>query len=117
MDFPHYAGAVRCVRDVKKNFSESNLTPNTVSLGSSIGASTESSITSINDSWMIIDGGAPWFKISPDRGTFDKGKGQPITFTALQPNNTGSIRTATVLLQFSSETKPRKIVVSQARSY
>lgn len=112
---PHQAGAVRCVRDVKKDFSESNRKPDDVSLGKSVGYTTTKTLISVNDSWIIVDGGAPWFKISPDRGALDKGKGQDITFTTVQANNTGSNRTATVLIKFASEAEPRAFKVTQSR--
>lgn len=112
---PQQAGAVRCVRDVKKDFSESNREPDDVSLGKSVGYATTKTLISVNDSWIIVDGGAPWFKISPDRGGLDKGKGQDITFTTVQANNTGSSRNATVLIKFASEAEPRAFKVTQSR--
>lgn len=112
---PQQAGAIRCVRDVKKDFSESNKAPGDVSLGKSVGYATTKTLISVNDSWTIVDGGAPWFKISPDRGGLDKGKGQDITFTTVQANNTGSNRTATVLIKFASEVEPRSFKVTQLR--
>lgn len=112
---PQQAGAVRCVRDVKKDFSESNREPDDVSLGKAVGSTKTNTLISVNDSWTIVDGGAPWFKISPDRGGLDKGKGQNITFTTVQANNTGSSRTATVLIKFASEAEPRAFKVTQSR--
>jgi hypothetical protein len=111
---PQQAGAVRCVRDVKKDFSESNREPDPVSLGSSSGKSVIGTLISVNDSWVITDGGAPWLKISPDRGELDKGKGQNITFTTVQANRTGNSRTVTVLIKFASEAKPRSFKVTQS---
>lgn len=112
---PQQAGAVRCVRDVKKNFSESNKAPDNVSLGKSAGYAVTKTLISVNDTWTIVDGGAPWFRISPDRGGLDKGKGQDITFTTVQTNSTGSNRTATVHIKFASEAKPRTFTVTQSR--
>jgi hypothetical protein len=99
---------------VKKDFSESNREPDPVSLGSSSGKSVIGTLISVNDSWVITDGGAPWLKISPDRGELDKGKGQNITFTTVQANRTGNSRTVTVLIKFASEAKPRSFKVTQS---
>lgn len=112
---PRYAGAVRCVRDVKKDFSESNKVPDGVEISKTVGGTVESNLISVNDTWAIVDGGAPWLKISPDRGTPDKGKGQNINFTTLQTNNTGSARTATVYIKFDSEAAPRSFKVTQSK--
>lgn len=112
---PHYAGAVRCVRDVQKDFSESNKVPSDILLGKNIGSTVIAKVYSINDTWKVVDAGAPWFKISPDRGSADKGRGTDITITALQTNDTGSDRTATVLIQFSQEKILRSFKVTQTR--
>lgn len=110
---PQQAGAVRCVRDVKKDFSESNKAPEDVELEKDAGSIATGNLISVNDTWAIVDGGAPWFKITPDRGGLDKGKGQLITFTTVQTNNTGRDRTATVYIKFASEAAPRSFKVTQ----
>lgn len=110
---PHYAGAVRCVRDVQKDFSASNDVPDNISLEKNTGSVATAKVYSVNDTWKVVDAGAPWFKISPDRGTADKGRGTDITITALQTNNTGTARTAIVLIQFSQEKSPRAFTVTQ----
>lgn len=110
---PHYAGAVRCVRDVQKDFSASNDVPDNISLKKNTGSVATAKVYSVNDTWKVVDAGAPWFKISPDRGTADKGRGTDITITALQTNNTGTTRTAIVLIQFSQEKSPRAFTVTQ----
>lgn len=112
---PQYAGAVRCVRDVQKDFSDSNIVPGTVSLGRAAESSTAITLKSINDTWRVIDPGASWFTITPDNGGADKGRGQTVTFKATITNDTGAARTATVLIKFTNENQPRRIVVTQAR--
>lgn len=114
---PQQAGAVRCVRDRKKDFHESNKVPGSAKLGKSKGSSTDITIISVNEEWRIVDGGAPWLQVSPERGTFDKGEGQQITFTALQANDTGLERSATVLIQINGEAGPRAIKVTQRRNW
>lgn len=108
---PHYAGAVRCVRDVKKDFSDSNMLAKSVSI-SNTGAAVTATLKSVNDQWWVVDSGDYWLTVSPERGSFDKGKGQDISFKA-QQNDTGDNRSATVLIQFGDEAAPRAIEVTQ----
>lgn len=113
----YQAGAVRCVRDVKKDFSASNIVPYKASLRRSSGSKTTIRIIVVNTSWRITDSGAPWLKIDKESGSFDKGNGQDITITALETNNTGSERTATVSIQIKGETAPRTFRVTQSARY
>lgn len=108
-----FAGSVRCVRDVKKDFSDSNKVTNTVSLPSSIGSTTTISISTVNDAWRVVDPGADWFVITPDKGNPSNGVEKDITFKVTKAYKDHSDHTATVKIQFESEAKPREIVVTQ----
>lgn len=108
---PRYAGAVRCVRDTKKVFTADNKAPTTI-LGESSENSVEGEIRAINDSWKVVDPGAPWFTISPDHAGPDKNRGTKIYFK-MKANSTGAQRTATVKIKFSGEESPRTIEVTQ----
>lgn len=110
---PHYAGAVRCVRDIQKDFTESNSIPESISLGKIQGSTTSGKVVSINDTWKVIDPGASWVKITPDSGVADKGRGTIITFTATKANDTGKARTTTVLFKFANENAVRELVITQ----
>lgn len=98
---PHYAGAVRCVRNEEKDFSASNKVP-TFSTFSKAGGTKESEngLVSINETWKVIDAGAPWISVFPESGEADKGRGQSFTVT-VQPNKTGTSRNAKIVIQFS----------------
>lgn len=108
---PRYAGAVRCVRDTKKVFTADNKAPTTI-VGESSENSVEGDIRAINDSWKVVDPGAPWFTISPDHAGPDKNRGTKICFK-MKGNSTGAQRTATVKIKFSGEESPRTIEVTQ----
>lgn len=110
---PRFAGSVRCVRDIKKDFSESNKISKNVSLPASIGSKTTVTIYSVNDTWKVVDPGADWFVITPDKGNPNKGAGETITFEVLKAYRDHTDRTTTVKIQFESEKKPREITVTQ----
>lgn len=113
---PHYAGAVRCVRDVKKNFSGKNYLAASVTFGNAKeGSSKTATLRSVNDSWRVVDSGAAWLSVSPESGDFTKGKDATLTFKALKANDTGSQRSAKVLIKFESEAEPRAITVTQPK--
>lgn len=108
---PHYAGAIRCVRDIKKDFSADNKVPGDINFDSTAGTII-GKIYAINDSWRVVDPGAPWFRITPDQAVADKNKGRDISFIA-ESNRTGRERTATVKIQFIGEQTPRTVKVTQ----
>ncbi len=110
---PHYAGAVRCVRDTKKDFSADNKVPGNISLESTKGSIVEGTLVSINDTWKVVDPGAHWFTISPDHGVADKNVGTKILFTTTEVNSTSTERVATVKIKFASEPNVRTIKVTQ----
>lgn len=115
---PQQAGAVRCIRDVPKNFNESNKVPPKIELAASAGSAvtiTKNSkeFVSINDTWKVVDPGAPWVKVTPTQGTYDAGAGQELKFTALETNNTGNERSTVVKIKFDSEVNARSITVIQ----
>lgn len=102
---PHYAGAVRCVRNEEKDFSESNKVPtfdpfNKAGETKTSKAEKGNGIVSINETWKVIDAGAPWISVSPENGIADKGRGQNITVTVAK-NSTGRSRSANIVIEFS----------------
>lgn len=107
---PHYAGAVRCVRDRAKNeWSENSLTES-ISIWRSKGSKTTITIVSVGSDWMLTDPGAPWLKITPDRGKKTTKDGSAITLTMLSDQPIG---TSTVLtFRIAGETQPRKVTVT-----
>lgn len=106
----HFAGSVRCVRDRAKNeWSENSLTP-TVSISHLKGSTTTISIVSVGSDWMLTDPGAPWLKITPDRGKKTMKDGSTITLTMLSDQPIG---TSTVLtFRIAGEPQPRKVTVT-----
>lgn len=109
------ASAVRCIRDIKKDFSAQNIVPETISLESAAGSQSVSMITSINQSWSVVDPGAPWVVMSPDVGEADNGNGTSVTFTAQSVNDTGKDRMTSIVIQIEGETTSRTIIVTQSR--
>ena len=100
---PHYAGAVRCIRTEEKDFSESNKVPTFSTFhrdGETKTAEGKNGIVSINETWTVIDSGAPWISVFPESGTADKGRGHDFEVT-VKANNTETTRSATIVIQFS----------------
>lgn len=100
---PHYAGAVRCIRTEEKDFSESNKVPTFSTFhrdGETKTAEGKNGIVSINETWTVIDAGAPWISVFPESGSADKGRGHDFEVT-VKANNTGTPRSATIVIQFS----------------
>ncbi len=112
---PQQASAVRCIRDVKKDFSALNtiITEN-VSLGRTNGSEIDGTVTSINQPWEVIDPGDSWVVMTPDKGEADSGAGTAVIFRALSTNTTGAVRTTIIKVHFNGETGDREISISQA---
>ena len=107
---PHYAGAVRCIKDrTKTEWSENRLTPQ-VTIKSSKGSSTEITIVSVSSNWILTEPGAPWLVVSPDRGAKTDKNGRNIKITMLKDMPAGSSTTLT--FRIAAETEPRKVVVT-----
>lgn len=113
---PQHAGAVRCVRDIKVQIGEENAIklPGTITLGRNEGNTQTAELTSLMDSWEVVDPGAIWFVMTPDTGPV--GSKQALTFRATQTNTTGSVRSAQLKIRFNDTAgTTRTIVVTQAK--
>ena len=103
-----HAGSVRCIRDTKSSIQNAISVPSSITLGSKKGSSISDYLTSITDSWEVIDPGANWFVMTPDQG--NAGSKQPIKFTATKDNLTYSSFTAYVKIRFNDENKTEKTI-------
>ena len=111
---PQHAGALRCVRDVKVDMGEENAIkmPDDVYLEATAGSTQTKELTSLLDSWEVVDPGATWFVMTPDAGS--TGSKQKLTFKATQ-SNTGGARTAYIKIKFNdTEGTIKSIKVTQA---
>lgn len=106
----HFAGSVRCVRDRAKNeWSENSLT-SAATISPYKGSTTTITIVSVGSDWMLTDPGAPWLRITPDRGKKTTKDGSTITLTMLSDQPIG---TSTVLtFRIAGEPQPRKVTVT-----
>ena len=105
---PHYAGAVRCVRDrAKTKWDENYLAP---SVSISYGVDMSINIRSVNADWELIDPGQPWLQVTPDKGSATKGQDFPIKLKLLEDVASGS--TATLVFKIANETETRSCVVT-----
>lgn len=97
---PKHAGALRCIRDVKVNMGEENAIklPKEIQLASTINDIKTEELTSLLDSWEVVDPGAMWFVVTPDAGPV--GSKQTLTFKSTQ-ENTGNLRTAYIKIKFN----------------
>lgn len=111
---PKHAGALRCVRDVKVNMGEEYAikVPSQIKLKAEANDIVEEELTSLLDSWEIVDPGAMWFVMTPDAGS--TGSKQKITFKSTQ-KNAGKERSAEIVIRFN-DTKgtTKSIRVTQA---
>lgn len=110
---PQHAGALRCVRDVKVEMGEENAikVPSVIRLKGTVGDIVEEELTSLLDSWEVIDPGAMWFVMTPDAGS--TGSKQKITFTSTKVNAGRSERTANIKIRFNDvkgTTKEIKVI-------
>lgn len=105
-----HAGSVRCIKDAKASIQNAIQTPAEITLGAANGSSVSDYLTSITESWEVIDPGAMWFVMTPDQGI--AGSRQEIKFTATEANNTGAARTATLKIKFGDDSM-REIKVTQ----
>lgn len=106
---PHYAGAVRCIKDRAKNEWKENSLTDEVYISRTKGSTTEITIVSVASDWMLTDPGAPWVQVTPDRGGKTTKAGQKITLKMLSDQTPG---TRTVLtFRIANEKEPRKVTV------
>lgn len=107
---PHYAGAVRCVRDRAKTKWDINSLSETATIRSAANSTTTINIVSVNADWELIDPGKPWLQVTPDKGSADKGQGTRITLKMLEAGHSGE--TATLVFKIANETETRSCVVT-----
>lgn len=111
---PQHAGALRCVRDVKVSMAEENAikVPSQINLAATADDIVTEELTSLLDSWEVVDPGAMWFVMTPDAGS--TGSKQKITFKSTQIN-AGKARSANIVIRFN-DTKgtTKSIRVTQA---
>lgn len=96
-----FAGSVRCVKiQAAQDFNELNEFPKEIYLGASVGSKETATIKVINETWEVVNPGAPWFYLNKYSGDPDGGVGQSLVFTASE-RNTGKSRTATLTVKTS----------------
>ena len=105
---PHYAGAVRCVRDRAKTKWDINSLDEVQTIKK--GEIKTINIVSVNADWELIDPGQPWLLVTPDKGTADKGNGTEITLKLIQDVEVGS--QTTLVFKIANETETRSCVVT-----
>lgn len=106
----HYTAAVRCVRDVKK-VTWDDVNSLTKSAKISVGGSTAITLKSVNGSWKLVDPGAPWLLVTPDKGDANGGVAESnITLKVKAGTAVGS--TTTISFQIEGEETVRKCKVT-----
>ena len=106
----HFTSAVRCVRDVKKvTWDDVNTLTSRVDV--SEGGISEITLKSVNGSWKLIDPGAPWLLVTPDKGEADGGTAENnITLKVKTGTAVGSV--TTISFQIEGEVSVRKCIVT-----
>lgn len=94
-----HAGSVRCIKDTKASIQNAIRVPEKITLGNTKGSYVEDFLTSITESWEVVDPGAMWFVMTPDQGT--AGSQQPIKLTAMEENTVKKERSAILKVKFS----------------
>lgn len=105
----HFAGSVRCVRDRKKLTWSQNDLPSQSTIRYGKGSETTFSIVSVGGGWKLVEPGAPWIKVTPDRGGKTPLAGEPITIRIIGDVN--AYQTTTLSFQIDGEAEPRKIII------
>lgn len=108
-----HAGSVRCIKDTKASIQNAIQVPEEITLGYANGSYVDEILTSITESWEVIDPGAMWFVMTPDQGT--AGSQQYIKFTATSENTGTTARSAVLKIKFS-DGSIRNINVTQRPS-
>ena len=110
-----HAGSVRCVKDIKKDYSDlSSISPSSVTLAGDAGATLPLKLTSINEDWEVADPGAKWFYVTPQEGKADGGGGQQLTLVA--PNeNYVDVPDATLVIRLKDSGKELKVTVKRSK--
>lgn len=111
--YPHYTSAVRCIKDTKK-ISWDNINSLSPNAQVTSGGSTTITVKSVNSSWKLIDPGAPWLLVTPDKGEADKGAGTTIELIAAETFNGQSTHglSTVIKIQIEGEDEPRSCTVT-----
>ena len=105
----HYTSAVRCIKDTKKvDWQTSNSLTNEVSIKK--GGSGSIEIKAVNGSWRLVDPGAPWIQITPEKGEATGAQTTSITVKISADVNAGSTTNIGFLIE--GETTPRYCTVT-----
>lgn len=105
----HYTAAVRCVRDVKKvTWDEVNLLTDNITVSS--GGSAQITLRSVNGSWKLVDPGAPWLIVTPDKGEANGGDAEN-NITLKVKSGTPVNSTTTISFQIEGEKTVRTCTV------
>lgn len=108
-----HAGSVRCVKDIKKNYSDiSSISPSSVTLAGDAGATKTVTLTSINEDWEVVDPGAKWFYVTPQEGKADGGSGQTLTLVA-PDNNYDDVPAATLVIRLKDTGTKLSVTVNR----
>jgi hypothetical protein len=109
----HYTAAVRCVRDVKKVVWDNiNLLTGNISISS--GGTAYITLRSVNGSWKLVDPGAPWLIVTPDKGEANGGDASN-NITLKVKSGTPINSTTTISFQIEGETSVRTCTVKVTR--
>ena len=112
-----FAGSVRCVKiQESQDFSQLNEFPERIILDAAEGSKKSATIKVINETWEVINPGAPWFYLDKYSGDPDGGAGQTLVFTASE-ENTGAQREATLIVKTSKGSEYSIKVVQKVASY
>lgn len=106
----HYTAAVRCIKDIKK-VSWDDVNSLTKSVKISVGGSTGITLKSVNGSWKLVDPGAPWLLVTPDKGEANGGVANNNITLKVKAGTTVGSKT-TISFQIEGEAAVRKCNVT-----
>jgi len=105
----HFTSGVRCIKDTKKvDWQTSNSLTKEISIKK--GGSGTISIKAVNGSWRLVDPGAPWIQITPEKGDATGAQEASITVKVSADVNAGSTTNIGFLIE--GETTPRYCTVT-----
>ena len=99
-----------------QDFSQLNEFPERIILDAAEGSKKSATIKVINETWEVINPGAPWFYLDKYSGDPDGGAGQTLVFTASE-ENAGAQREATLIVKTSKGSEYSIKVVQKVASY
>ena len=105
----HFTSGVRCIKDTKKvDWQTSNSLTEKISIKKGQSGSIE--IKAVNGSWRLVDPGAPWIQITPEKGDATGAQEASITVKVSADVNAGSTTNIGFLIE--GETTPRYCTVT-----